>query len=227
MITKTEKQVAAVLLTLAALALILFFTVDVKTVKAAPPVGGPPGQGECEHGNSEKPCKDDPQPDKGKDCEEHGPKEGGVNEDHCKGTTPPPPCTINCGPVDPPPCTINCNPVDPPVDPPKEDPPSTPTTPETPETPPVTPEAPASPESPSPSAPEAPAAPSVEEPTFQEELEEQATKQAKENGSLSPSGGSGVQTPATELPYTGLPLGLVALLGAALTGTGAWLRRRR
>ncbi len=32
----------------------------------------PPGQGECEHGNSGKPCRDDPQPEKGKDCEEHG-----------------------------------------------------------------------------------------------------------------------------------------------------------
>ena len=42
----------------------------------------PPGQGECEHGNSQKPCKDDPQPDRGKDCEEHG-NQGGVNEDHC------------------------------------------------------------------------------------------------------------------------------------------------
>jgi hypothetical protein len=51
----------------------------------------PPGQDECEHGNSQKPCKDDPQPDKGKDCDEHG-NSGGVNEDHCKNeTTPPPP----------------------------------------------------------------------------------------------------------------------------------------
>jgi hypothetical protein len=49
----------------------------------------PPGQGECGHGNTSKPCKDDSQPDKGKDCEAHG-NNGGVNEDHCKGeeTTP-------------------------------------------------------------------------------------------------------------------------------------------
>ena len=49
----------------------------------------PPGQGECEHGNSLKPCKEDPQPDHGGDCKEHG-NQGGVNEDHCKGddTTP-------------------------------------------------------------------------------------------------------------------------------------------
>ena len=49
----------------------------------------PPGQGECGHGNTGKPCKEDPQPDRGKDCENHG-NHGGVNEDHCKGeeTTP-------------------------------------------------------------------------------------------------------------------------------------------
>ena len=49
----------------------------------------PPGQDECEHGNSLKPCKEDPQPEHGGDCTEHG-NQGGVNEDHCKGdeTTP-------------------------------------------------------------------------------------------------------------------------------------------
>ena len=41
----------------------------------------PPGQGECEHGNSQQQCKDDPS-DHGKDCEQHG-NQGGVNEDHC------------------------------------------------------------------------------------------------------------------------------------------------
>jgi hypothetical protein len=44
---------------------------------------GPPGQGPCNHGNSGKECKPDPQPDHGKECDEHGPNEGGVNEDHC------------------------------------------------------------------------------------------------------------------------------------------------
>ena len=48
----------------------------------------PPGRGDCEHGNSQKPCRDDPQPDRGKDCEEHG-NQGGVNEDHCAGETTP------------------------------------------------------------------------------------------------------------------------------------------
>ena len=44
---------------------------------------GPPGQGPCSHGNSGKECKPDPQPDHGTECDEHGPNEGGVNEDHC------------------------------------------------------------------------------------------------------------------------------------------------
>lgn len=42
----------------------------------------PPGQPDCEHGNSQKPCKEDPQPDHGNECDEHGNK-GGQNEDHC------------------------------------------------------------------------------------------------------------------------------------------------
>ena len=70
--------------------------VAVAGVNDKPP--SPPGQDECEHGNSAKPCKEDPQPDKGKDCELHG-NNGGVNEDHCKGdettteTTPTTPTT--------------------------------------------------------------------------------------------------------------------------------------
>jgi hypothetical protein len=52
---------------------------------AKPP--SPPGQGECDHGNSSQDtCKPDPQPDHGKDCEAHG-NSGGVNEDHCVAET--------------------------------------------------------------------------------------------------------------------------------------------
>ena len=47
----------------------------------------PPGQPECEHGNSLAECRDDPSPN-GKDCEAHG-KKGGQNEDHCKTETTP------------------------------------------------------------------------------------------------------------------------------------------
>lgn len=53
----------------------------------ADPPPSPPGQGECAHGNSGKECKPDPQPTHGQDCDEHGPKDGGVNEDHCLGAT--------------------------------------------------------------------------------------------------------------------------------------------
>ena len=38
--------------------------VAVAGVNDKPP--SPPGQDECEHGNTAKPCKEDPQPDKGK-----------------------------------------------------------------------------------------------------------------------------------------------------------------
>jgi hypothetical protein len=48
----------------------------------------PPGQPQCEHGNSQAECKDDPQPDHGQECKEHG-KLGGQNEDHCKTETTP------------------------------------------------------------------------------------------------------------------------------------------
>ncbi len=48
----------------------------------------PPGQDECEHGNTQKPCKEDPQPDHGQDCDEHG-NQGGVNEDHCTSESTP------------------------------------------------------------------------------------------------------------------------------------------
>ena len=51
------------------------------------PPSSPPGQGECEHGNSGQECKPDPQPEHGQECDEHGPNEGGVNEDHCLSTT--------------------------------------------------------------------------------------------------------------------------------------------
>jgi hypothetical protein len=49
----------------------------------------PPGQGDCSHGKTGKDCKPDPQPEHGKDCDTHGnPGVGGVNEDHCLGTSP-------------------------------------------------------------------------------------------------------------------------------------------
>jgi hypothetical protein len=55
---------------------------------SAPPTA-PPGQGDCSHGNTGKVCRPDPQPEQGKDCDTHGNEGiGGVNEDHCLGTSP-------------------------------------------------------------------------------------------------------------------------------------------
>jgi len=164
----------------------------------------PPGQGPCEHGNSQKPCKDDPQPDKGKDCEEHGPKNGGVNEDHCKGETEPPVTTTE-PPVTTTPEPPHTNP-DPPGKPPVVIPPDggvivLP--------PPV-----------KPPAAKPPVVPVVE----QEDLEEQLEEQAQENGATAAP--SGHVTASDELPYTGLGLRWIVLLGSSLVGSGLWLRRR-
>lgn len=59
----------------------------VVAAQASPPGGTPPGQGLCDHGlggtnGNAGWCTDDPQPARGKDCEEHG-NVGGKNEDHC------------------------------------------------------------------------------------------------------------------------------------------------
>jgi hypothetical protein len=83
------------------------------------PPSSPPGQGECQHGNSGQECKPDPQPEHGKDCEEHG-NQGGVNEDHCLGETNPPPTNpppTNPPPTQPPPTTTDPTPPAPPVPP--------------------------------------------------------------------------------------------------------------
>ena len=73
----------------------------------------PPGWDPCGHGATNKPCRPDPQPDNGKDCEHHG-NHGGVNEDHCKGENPPPPeCKYD-----------KCHPQPPPVTPPVTPPPT-------------------------------------------------------------------------------------------------------
>jgi hypothetical protein len=45
---------------------------------------GSPGD-DCSHGNSNQPCKPDPQPGHGSECDDHGNASG--NEDHCANTT--------------------------------------------------------------------------------------------------------------------------------------------
>lgn len=96
----------------------------------------PPGQDPCSHGNTGKPCKPDPQPTNGKDCDKHG-NNGGVNEDHCAGVTTPPTTSSN-----------------PPSNPPAN-PPAKPNTPSTPGKPPVNKPPVAKPGKPKPQAPPA------------------------------------------------------------------------
>ena len=58
----------------------------VAAVAAQPGSNNPGSPGDnCSHGNANKPCKPDPQPDRGKDCLDHGNARG--NEDYCLGTT--------------------------------------------------------------------------------------------------------------------------------------------
>ncbi|HEY9376305.1 MAG TPA: hypothetical protein VIQ02_04325 [Jiangellaceae bacterium] len=68
-------------------AIVLVAALGVLGLASAGLAADPPGQGPCSHGNSGKECKPDPQPDHGAECAEHGPNEGGVNEDHCLGGT--------------------------------------------------------------------------------------------------------------------------------------------
>jgi hypothetical protein len=68
-------------------AIVLVAALGILGMASAGLAADPPGQGPCNHGNSGKECKPDPQPNHGAECDEHGPYEGGVNEDHCLGGT--------------------------------------------------------------------------------------------------------------------------------------------
>jgi hypothetical protein len=70
-------------------------------VAYADPPTNPPGQGECQNGNSDHTCAPDPNPDNGQECQEHG-NNGGANENHCLTTTVTvPPTTTTPPPQDP------------------------------------------------------------------------------------------------------------------------------
>jgi hypothetical protein len=68
-------------------AIVLVAVLGILGMASAGLAADPPGQGPCSHGNSGKECKPDPQANHGAECDEHGPFEGGVNEDHCLGGT--------------------------------------------------------------------------------------------------------------------------------------------
>lgn len=85
------KRVQVVAARVAVLAGLLVAGAGVSAALADPGNGNgapssPPGQGECQHGNSSQECRPDPQPEHGKECDNHG-NQGGVDEDHCLGTT--------------------------------------------------------------------------------------------------------------------------------------------
>lgn len=61
---------------------VVLLGLSVAAFASKPPA--PPGGDPCSHGRTGKPCRSDPQPGHGKDCEHHG-RNGGVNEDHCGG----------------------------------------------------------------------------------------------------------------------------------------------
>ncbi len=70
--------------------LLLFSLVAVLALGVVSAIGADPGPNNpgspgdvCSHGASNKPCRDDPQPERGKDCLDHGMARG--NEDHCLG----------------------------------------------------------------------------------------------------------------------------------------------
>jgi hypothetical protein len=69
------------------LALAVTFGLGLVAAVAAQPGPNNPGSpgDNCSHGNSNQLCKPDPQPDRGKDCLDHGNARG--NEDHCLDTT--------------------------------------------------------------------------------------------------------------------------------------------
>jgi hypothetical protein len=69
-------------------AIVLAAALGVLGMASAGLAADPPGQRPCNHGNSGKECKPDPQPEHGAECVEHGPHEGGVNADHCLSSTP-------------------------------------------------------------------------------------------------------------------------------------------
>jgi hypothetical protein len=196
--------------------------------------GSPPGQGECEHGNSGKPCRDDPQPEHGKDCEAHG-NQGGVNEDHCGGVTAPEPppltttvttmtttttttTTTTSAPSSPPPPTTTAQ-TSPPSEPKRDEH----------------------------EEPDEERAPSTTPPKATTPKTNDAPKQAKQETAEPKQGVKAAATPGTEkseagcapprvlavapktaegrLPFTGLPLWVFVLGGLAALLAGGGVRR--
>jgi len=172
-------------------------------------VPGSPGDN-CSHGNSNKPCKDDPQPGKGKDCDDHGKARG--NEDHCKNTTTTP-TTTETTPTTTTTTTTTA------VTPPTTTAVTPTTTPTSTSTSTTTASTPVTTTSETTSTTETTTTPGTPTP---KELKKELKQQEKKPG----TGRVDNSTPtAGQLPHTGVSLWFFALAGVLLIGIGTYLVR--
>jgi hypothetical protein len=203
---------------IAALASMLLAGLGVSAALAspgAPNAGGPPSTvpgspgDDCSHGNSDKDCKPDPQPGHGQECDDHGKASG--NEDHCDGvtttttpsTTETTPSTTTSTPNDTTTSTVTT---------------TTPTT-QTGTTPPATtPETAPSPPAAAGSAPSSTSNPPVTKPELEAELAEQVK-------GAHVSRTTHARSDPSELPFTGFPAWMLALIGSLMLATGLGVRR--
>jgi len=189
------------------------------------PPSSPPGQGECQHGNSGQECKPDPQPEHGKDCDQHG-NQGGVNEDHCLGTTDATTTTetTNTNQTTTSETTTNETTTnETTTDQTTTDQTTAQETTAAPNTPTSAPPAGTSTTVPStgtflPPATQSAPAPSMTKPELQKALAKQATKVG--TGRVSPE-----EARAGELPFTGFPAWIVSVIGSLLVAAGLGIRR--
>jgi hypothetical protein len=189
---------------------------------AAPPPANPGSPGDnCSHGNSNQPCKPDPQPTHGKDCDDHGNARG--NEDHCgpgeTETTPTETTPTETTPTETTPTTTEETVTT-----------STTSTPSETESQTTTESGSGTTPSPQPSAP-APGSSSATSggssgpgvlPT-RKSLEKALEKQSS---GVDTSSAATHPAATSELPNTGLPLGAWVALGLSLVGSGVGLRRK-
>src|SRR5262245_7855636 len=175
----------------------------------SPTAGGPPTTvpgspgDDCSHGNSGDDCRPDPN-ENGKDCDDHGNARG--NEDHCEAattttTTDPTTTTTTTTPTTsttPEPPTTSTNPTST----------GTPGAPSTPTATPVV----------TPSSSPGETASGSTPPPAKPEPQKQPTAQVK-GASVSHA------SPRGELPFTGFPAWVLALVGATMLLTGIALRR--
>lgn len=194
----------------------LCFVIVPSAIADKPPA--PPGQGECDKGNSTNQCTTDPSTN-GKDCETHG-NNGGINEGHClttsNETTTTTPSTSSTTTTRETTSTTTTT----------ETTPSTSSTSSTTTTPNqttsvLTQTTQGTTSTPTATSPQTTSVPAPTEPTPDPAppLKKKHSKVTITAVSLAASNG--------ELPYTGLKLIIVVLVGVALVVSGLYLRRKK